>query len=276
MNAQDLFKQIKQKKSYLCLGLDPEFAKLPEVVLSAQDPIFEFNKAIIDATHKLIIAIKPNLAFYESLGIKGWESLIKTIDYCRTSYPELFLIADAKRGDIGNTARHYAMAFFREMNFDAITLSPYMGKDSVSPFLDFKDKWAIVLALTSNQGALDFQLNRVNDSNQTLFESVLEKMAGYGSINQMMFVVGATKSEFIRQVRSIVPHHFLLVPGVGAQGGNLEEISRFGLNEIGGLLVNSSRGIIYASGGSDFAEAAAESASILQKEMAGYLSNRYS
>ncbi len=270
MKAADLFQQIQEKQSYLCLGLDPEKSKLPAHLLSMDDPIFEFNKAIVDATADSVVALKPNLAFYESEGLAGWQSLDKTVAYCRENYPELFLIADAKRGDIGNTARKYADAFFTSFPFDAITLSPYMGRDSIQPFLDYPDKWGIVLGLTSNSGSADFQLQELV-TGDLLFEKVMSEVAGYGSTDSLMFVVGATRADYIRRVRELVPEHFLLVPGVGAQGGSLDEVSAFGLNKQGGLLVNSSRGIIYASQGADFAEAAQREALNLQRQMKALL-----
>ncbi len=270
MKAADLFQQIQKKQSYLCLGLDPEKSKLPVHLLSTEDPIFEFNKAIIDATADSVVALKPNLAFYEAEGLAGWQSLDRTVVYCRENYPDLFLIADAKRGDIGNTARKYADAFFTAFPFDAITLSPYMGRDSIQPFLDYPDKWAIVLGLTSNSGSADFQLQELANGD-LLFEKVMSEVGGYGSTDSLMFVVGATRADYIRRVRELVPEHFLLVPGVGAQGGSLDEVSALGLNKQGGLLVNSSRGIIYASQGADFAEAAQREALNLQRQMKALL-----
>ena len=269
MTRQQLIEQIKIKRSYLCVGLDPDIKKIPIHLLSDPDPIFAFNKAIIDATCKFAVAYKPNLAFYESMGAKGWSALEKTLAYI----PEdCFTIADAKRGDIGNTSSLYARAFFDQMNFDSVTVAPYMGEDSVKPFLEFPGKWAIVLALTSNKGADDFQFLNVTGSNQAandelLFEMVLKKCASWGNINNMMFVVGATQADMVKRVRKLVPDHFLLVPGVGAQGGDLVAISRSGLNKDCGLLINSSRQIIYAGNGNDFAEKAAAEASRVQKEM---------
>lgn len=267
MNRQQLFDLIMKKKSFLCVGLDTDLERIPKHLLEASDPIFEFNKQIIDATHDLAVAYKPNLAFYESLGSKGWRSLEKTIKYLNTYGDQIFTIADAKRGDIGNTSKKYAEAFFSDLNFDSITIAPYMGEDSVSPFLNYPDKWAIVLALTSNQGAFDFQYMESVYEKTRLFESILKKVRQWGSEDNLMFVVGATKAEMLKPIRNIVPNHFLLVPGVGAQGGSLYEVAENGLNDHVGLLVNSSRGIIYASQGKDFAIKAREEAIKLQKEM---------
>lgn len=264
MTREKLVAQIKEKRSFLCVGLDTDINRIPKHLLKYEDPIFEFNKAIIDATKDVAVAYKPNLAFYESLGSKGWESLEKTMAYIPQN---IFSIADAKRGDIGNTSKLYARAFFDNMNFDSVTVAPYMGKDSVSPFLEFDNKWVILLALTSNQGALDFQFLR-NDSGKNLFENVLVKSQEWGTSENMMYVVGATRGEAIGEVRKIIPNHFLLVPGVGSQGGSLQDVAQYGLTNECGLLVNSSRGIIYASEGEDFAEKAKEEAVKLQKEMA--------
>ena len=274
MNYQQLFELIKRKQSFLCIGLDTDIRKIPQHLLKTEDPVFEFNKAIIDATHDLAIAYKPNLAFYESAGPKGWESLQKTVDYIRQKTKDIFLIADAKRGDIGNTSAMYARTFFETYDFDAVTVAPYMGKDSISPFLEFKDKWSVLLALTSNPGAADFQYLEDRNSGKKLFELVLTTAQTWTDKNQLMFVVGATKAEALENIRQIVPDHFLLVPGIGAQGGSLQEVVKYGMNDHCGLLVNSSRGIIYASGEKDFAEAARENARKLRDEMAGYLTQR--
>ncbi len=240
--------------------------KIPKHLLAEEDPIFAFNKAIIDATHHLCVAYKPNTAFYEAYGIKGWEALEKTITYLNTSYPELYTIADAKRGDIGNTSTMYAKAFFEDLAFDAVTVAPYMGKDSVEPFLAFKDKHTIMLALTSNQGAFDFQTQTI--AGKEMYKHVLETSKSWTNSEQLMYVVGATKAEYLADIRTIIPDHFLLVPGVGAQGGSLQEVCKYGMTTSVGLLINSSRGIIYASQDTDFAAAAAEKAEVLQKDMA--------
>ena len=252
MTTEQLVAQIHLKKSFLCIGLDTDVEKIPVHLLEDEDPIFSFNKAIIDATHHLCVAYKPNTAFYEAYGIKGWKALEKTIGYLNNSYPELFTIADAKRGDIGNTSTRYAKAFFDDLNFDSITIAPYMGKDSVEPFLAFKDRHTILLALTSNEGAYDFQTQKIEGTE--LYKKVLETSLGYTNAENLMYVVGATKATFLKDIREIVPNHFLLVPGVGAQGGSLQEVCKYGMTKNVGLLVNSSRGIIYASNGSDFAE----------------------
>lgn len=265
MNYQELFEQIKAKQSFLCLGLDSDYEKLPKHILNYEFPIFEFNKQIIDETAKYVIAYKPNLAFYESLGLEGWQSLEKTVEYIRENYPEIFIIADAKRGDIGNTSKLYAKAFFEKMNFDAVTVAPYMGEDSVSPFLTYKNKWVILLALTSNKGADDFQYFLQN--NQKLFEKVLEKSQEWASSENMMYVVGATRAEMLTDVRKICPKHFLLVPGVGAQGGSLAQVVKYGMNDNCGLLVNSSRAIIFADSSENFAIIAGEKAKEMQQEM---------
>ena len=264
MNQEELFQQIKLKKSYLCVGLDTDIEKIPAHLLSFEDPIFEFNKAIIDATKNYCVAYKPNTAFYEALGVKGWESLKKTIEYIPK---DCFVIADAKRGDIGNTSALYARAFFNELNADAVTVAPYMGKDSVAPFLNFENKWVIVLALTSNEGANDFQTSVVTESGLPLYEKVMRSVQTWGNENQLMFVVGATRAEQFAHVRSIALDYFFLVPGVGAQGGDLKAISKVGFNKHCGLLVNSSRQIIYASGHEDFAIKAGEEAMKVQQEM---------
>nr|WP_317631883.1 orotidine-5'-phosphate decarboxylase [uncultured Flavobacterium sp.] len=265
MTTQQLFDQIRLKKSFLCIGLDVDLDKIPSHFLQFDDPIFEFNKAIIDATHDLAVSYKPNTAFYESYGIKGWESLSKTIAYINEKYPDIFTIADAKRGDIGNTSSMYAKAFFTDLAFDSVTVAPYMGKDSVEPFLAFSDKHTILLALTSNAGAFDFQTQVVADS--VLYKKVLETSKQWKNSDQLMYVVGATKAEYFAVIRAIVPDNFLLVPGVGAQGGSLTEVCKYGLNNQVGLLINSSRGIIYASSELDFAEKARLEAQKLQQEM---------
>ncbi|MEJ6749492.1 MAG: orotidine-5'-phosphate decarboxylase [Flavobacteriales bacterium] len=270
MNREDLVHQIKSKRSFLCIGLDTDIKKIPTHLLELEDPIFEFNKQIIDATKDLCVAYKPNIAFYESLGVSGWVSLQKTLDYIPKN---IFTIADAKRGDIGNTSNMYARAFFEKMNFDSVTVAPYMGSDSVTPFLEFKDKWAIVLALTSNKGGLDFQKIE-NKNGKQLFEQVLETSQNWGTDKNMMYVVGATRAEELSEIRAIIPYHFLLVPGVGAQGGSLEEVAKYGMNADCGLLVNSSRGIIYASSDIDFAEKAREEAEKLQHKMDILLSEK--
>jgi len=270
MNRQELFSKIQQKESFLCVGLDPSLDKIPAHLKKETDPIFAFNRSIIDATVDYTIAYKPNVAFYEALGAKGWESLEKTLAYI----PEdIFTIADAKRGDIGNTSTLYAKAFFENLSADAVTVAPYMGKDSVTPFLAFKDKWVILLALTSNEGSMDFQLFEDSEGKE-LYKEVLEKSQQWGTLDNLMYVVGATRAEKISEVRAVVPDHFLLVPGIGAQCGNLEEVAKYGMNNICGLLVNSSRGIIYASSGRDFADAAATEAKKLQLEMSQLL-DRY-
>lgn len=273
MTTQTLIEQIHSKKSFLCIGLDPDLTKMPKHLLDTEDPIFEFNKQIIDATHDLAVSYKPNTAFYEAYGIKGWQSLEKTIQYLNQNHPEIFTIADAKRGDIGNTSTMYAKAFFEDLGFDSVTVAPYMGKDSVEPFLAFEDKHTIVLALTSNQGAFDFQT--LNCGTKPLYEQVLEISKSWTNSQNLMYVVGATKAEFFAEIRKIVPDSFLLVPGVGAQGGSLKEVCHFGLNANVGLLINSSRGIIYASNGSDFAEKARVEAQKLQLEMKSIIENKF-
>lgn len=269
MNKEQLVKQIKAKKSFLCVGLDTDINKIPKHLLSEDDPIFSFNKAIIDATADYAVAYKPNTAFYEVYGAKGWISLEKTVDYIKANYPEMFVIADAKRGDIGNTSANYARAFFEGLKADAVTVAPYMGVDSVEPFLGFDDKWVILLALTSNKGSKDFQY--LNIEGKELYKKVLEKSIEWADSNKMMYVVGATHPEELGEIRKILPEHFLLVPGVGAQGGDLHAVAKYGLNNEYGLIVNSSRGIIYASNGEDFAERAAEEARKLQEQMASYI-----
>lgn len=270
MNSAQLYQQILQKKSYLCVGLDTDPERLPASVQNESDPVFAFNRAIIDATKDLCVAYKPNLAFYEALGPQGWISLQKTLDYIPDTH---FTIADAKRGDIGNTSKRYAKAFFEQLNFDSVTVAPYMGVDSVSPFLEFENKWVILLALTSNQGAQDFQLTP-QENGQPLYEKVMRSAMTWASPDQLMFVVGATHPEKFQEIRAIAPHHFLLVPGIGAQGGDLARVSHYGWNAQGGLLVNSSRGILYASSGPDFAEAARSAAMDLQKQMATFINER--
>lgn len=265
MTTQQLVQQIKQKQSFLCIGLDVDLTKMPKHLLESEDPIFEFNKSIIDATHDLCVSYKPNMAFYEAYGLKGWQSLQKTINYFNARYPEIFTIADAKRGDIGNTSTMYAKAFLEDLNFDSITVAPYMGKDSVEPFLAFENKHAILLALTSNEGAFDFQTK--NTDGTELYKVVLETSKTWRNSQNLMYVVGATKAEYFTEIRKIVPNSFLLVPGVGAQGGSLQEVCKYGLNKNIGLLINSSREIIYASGEKDFAEKARAKALKMQQEM---------
>ncbi len=265
MTTDQLISEIKKKKSFLCVGLDVDLDKIPEFLLKEEDPIFSFNKAIIDATHQFAVAYKPNTAFYEAYGLKGWKSLEKTINYLNENYPEIFTIADAKRGDIGNTSSRYAKAFFEDLGFDSITVAPYMGKDSIEPFLAFENNHTILLALTSNEGAFDFQTQKVG--NQELYKNVLETSKNWKNSQNLMYVVGATKAEYFAEIRIIIPNSFLLVPGVGAQGGNLNDVCKYGMNEDVGLLINSSRGIIYASKGKNFAEAAALEAEKLQIEM---------
>ena len=267
MNRQELITQIFQKKSFLCVGLDTDVEKIPAHLQASDDPIFEFNKAIIDATAPFCVAYKPNLAFYECYGLKGLQAFERTIDYLKVHYPKLFVIADAKRGDIGNTSTRYAKTFFETYAVDALTVAPYMGEDSVKPFLGYPGKWVIVLALTSNPGSKDFQFASLT-TGQRLFEKVLETSRTWGSDEHMMYVVGATQGKLFEDIRRVVPHHFLLVPGVGAQGGSLQEVCKYGMTKDCGLLVNSSRGILYAGTGQDFAEAAAAAAQQLQQEMA--------
>jgi len=269
MTTTQLISEIKKKKSFLCIGLDADIGKIPKLLLEKEDPIFEFNKAIIDATHHLCVAYKPNTAFYEANGIKGWQSLVKTISYINENFPEIFTIADAKRGDIGNTSAMYAKAFFDDLQFDSVTVAPYMGKDSVEPFLAFEDKHTILLALTSNEGAFDFQ-TKTFDGNE-LYKQVLETSKSWKNSKNLMYVVGATKAEYLQEIRKIVPDAFLLIPGVGAQGGSLQEVCKYGLNDSYGLLINSSRAIIYASSQEDFAEKAKEEAAKIQQEMTLYL-----
>ncbi|MDR1887522.1 MAG: orotidine-5'-phosphate decarboxylase [Prevotellaceae bacterium] len=266
MTAREIFEQIKKKKSFLCVGLDTDIRKLPEFLLSEPDPAYSFNKAIIDATVDCTVAYKPNLAFYESNGVTGWRSLERTVSYIRKNYPDIFIIADAKRGDIGNTAEMYAKTFFETFDFDAVTLSPYMGKDTVVPFMKFPDKWSILLALTSNPSASDFQY-MTNSEDVCLFEKVLDISKDWGNVDNTMYVVGATKAEMLAKVRAIVPDRFLLVPGIGAQGGSLEDVAKYGMNSICGLLVNSSRAILYADRTENFADAASKEANKMRREM---------
>lgn len=274
MTTQQLVQEIHKKKSFLCIGLDVDLAKIPKHLLNLDDPIFEFNKAIIEATHDLCVSYKPNIAFYEAYGIKGWQSLKKTIDYLNKNHSDIFTIADAKRGDIGNTSRMYAKAFYEDLNFDSITVAPYMGKDSVEPFLDFENKHAILLALTSNDGAFDFQTKTADG--KELYKLVLETSKTWKNAQKLMYVVGATKAEYFTEIRTIIPDSFILVPGVGAQGGSLQDVCKFGMNDNVGLLINSSRGIIYASNETDFAQKAREEALKMQHEMETILANKYS
>lgn len=267
MNRQKLVKQIFDKKTFLCVGLDTDIKKIPKHLLKEEDPIFSFNKAIIDATAKYCVAYKPNLAFYESMGVKGLISFEKTINYIKGVCPNHFTIADVKRGDIGNTSCMYARTFFEEYNLDSLTVAPYMGEDSVSPFLQYEGKWVILLALTSNKGSNDFQLTEDKDG-ERLFEKVIRTSQKWGNEENMMYVVGATQGKMFEDIRNVAPNHFLLVPGVGAQGGSLQEVCKYGMTKDCGLLVNSSRGIIYASNGKDFADVAAQKAQELQKQMA--------
>ena len=270
MNRQELVKQIKEKNSFLCVGLDTDLKKVPQHLLNEENPIFCFNKAIIDATAPYCVAYKPNLAFYEAYGIEGMKAFEQTISYLKSSYPNHFIIADAKRGDIGNTSAMYARTFFEAYNVDSLTVAPYMGEDSVTPFLAYKNKWVILLALTSNKGSADFQL-MADAQGERLFEKVLKTSLQWGNEENMMYVVGATQGRMFEDIRRLVPNHFLLVPGVGAQGGSLEEVCRYGMTPDCGLLVNSSRGIIYASNGPDYAQAAAQAAHTLQQQMAALL-----
>lgn len=272
MTTAQLIEQIRLKKSFLAIGLDVDLNKIPKHLLETEDPIFEFNKAIIDATHHLCVAYKPNIAFFEAYGLTGWKALEKTIKYLNEKYPEIFTIADAKRGDIGNTSAMYAKAFLEDLAFDSVTVAPYMGKDSVEPFLAFKTKHTILLALTSNQGAFDFQTQLTNG--KELYKTVLETSKTWENSENLMYVVGATKAEFLTDIRKIIPESFLLVPGVGAQGGSLQEVCKYGMTKDVGLLINSSRGIIYASKDTDFAAAAATQAEVLQQEMEQILNNK--
>lgn len=270
MNKQQLIEHIRTKRSFLCVGLDTDLKKIPQHLLKEEDPIFAFNKAIIDATAPYCVAYKPNLAFYECFGLKGWVAFDKTVRYIKEHYPDLFIIADAKRGDIGNTSAMYARCFFEELDIDSLTVAPYMGEDSVTPFLQYKDKWVILLALTSNKGSHDFQLTEDKDGVR-LFEKVLRTSQQWASDQQMMYVVGATQGRLFEDIRKIAPEHFLLVPGVGAQGGSLEEVCKYGMTKDCGLLVNSSRGIIYADSTENFATAAGQKAKELQQQMSALL-----
>ncbi len=270
MNKQELFENIKRKQSFLCVGLDTDIKKIPEHLLKEEDPILAFNKAIIDATAPYCIAYKPNLAFYESMGVKGWIAFEKTVEYIKKNYPDQFIIADAKRGDIGNTSAMYARTFFEELDIDSVTVAPYMGEDSVTPFLTYEGKWVILLALTSNKGSYDFQLTEDKDG-ERLFEKVLRKSQAWANDENMMYVVGATQGRMFEDIRRIVPNHFLLVPGIGAQGGSLEEVCRYGMTPQCGLIVNSSRAIIYADKSENFAQAAKDEAGKVQKQMAEQL-----
>ena len=270
MNRKELFENILRKQSFLCVGLDTDIKKIPEHLLAEEDPIFSFNKAIIDATADLCIAYKPNLAFYECMGVKGWIAFEKTVNYIKDNYPDQLIIADAKRGDIGNTSAMYARCFFEEGRVDAVTVAPYMGEDSVTPFLGYEGKWVILLALTSNKGSHDFQLTE-DTQGERLFEKVLRRSQAWANTDQLMYVVGATQGRAFEDIRKIVPDHFLLVPGVGAQGGSLEEVCKYGMNNQCGLIVNSSRGIIYADKTKDFAQGARQAAADLQQQMAKQL-----
>ncbi|MBR5331955.1 MAG: orotidine-5'-phosphate decarboxylase [Muribaculaceae bacterium] len=270
MKRTELVENIRRKGSFLCVGLDPDIKKIPQHLLTEENPLLAFNKAIIDATAQYAVAYKPNLAFYESLGVEGWVALEETVKYIKEKYPDQFIIADAKRGDIGNTSQLYARSFFEHLDVDAITVAPYMGEDSVTPFLGYEGKWVILLALTSNKGSHDFQLIEDNDGKR-IFEHVLETSAKWASSDEMMYVVGATQGAMFQDIRKVSPNSFLLVPGVGAQGGSLEEVAKYGMIQDCGLLVNSSRGIIYASNGEDFAEAAAKESAKLAEEMSALL-----
>mgnify|MGYP001209477939 FL=1 len=270
MNRQEIISQIKTKATFLCIGLDPDIQKIPSHLLKGEEPLFAFNKAIIDATHDLCVAYKPNLAFYESCGLEGWKAFEKTVRYIREKDPTQFIIADAKRGDIGNTAEMYARSFYESLPIDAVTLAPYMGKDSVQPFLSYPGKWVILLALTSNRGSADFQMLE-DAQGERLFEKVLRRSSDWGDEFSMMYVVGATQGSLLQDVRKLVPRHFLLVPGVGAQGGSLKEVARYAMNDDCGLLVNASRQILYASKDEEFAQAARQEALKLQQEMQTYL-----
>jgi len=271
MTRQQLFENIKNKKSFLCVGLDTDVNLIPKHLLNFDDPVFEFNKQIIDATKDLCVAYKPNIAFYEAQGYKGWQSLEKTINYINKTCDNMFTIADAKRGDIGNTSKMYAQAFFEKMNFDSITVAPYMGEDSVVPFFDYTNKWVILLALTSNKGASDFQFTKTlspsGQNNEMVFQNVLEISKKWSTPENMMYVVGATKADMLNEIRKIVPDNFLLIPGIGAQGGSLQEVAKNGINKQCGLLVNSTRGIIYVSNKEDFADKARAEALLIKKEM---------
>jgi len=272
MNHLQLFDNIVRKRSFLCIGLDSEIEKIPASMKKLKDPVLEFNKRIIDATHDYAVAYKPNVAFYESSGAEGWLTLEATVKYIRKKYPDIFIIADAKRGDIGNTSKMYARAFLENMPFDAVTVAPYMGEDSVTPFLTYKDKWVVLLALTSNKGADDFQYH--DEDGLRLYQRVLTVSQKWGSLDNLMYVVGATRAEMLKDIRKIVPDHFLLVPGVGAQGGSLKEVTQYGMTNKCGLLVNSSRGIIFADNTENFAKVAGEKAKEMQTEMECYLKER--
>jgi orotidine-5'-phosphate decarboxylase len=274
MNSKDLFERIKEKKSFLCIGLDVDYNNIPKILTGLEYPIFEFNKRIIDKTYQYAVAYKPNTAFYETMGTAGWINLEMTVNYIREQYPDIFLIADAKRGDIGNTSKMYAQAFLKNLDFDAITITPYMGEDSVKPYFSFKDKWVIILALTSNTGAQDFQFTREESSKDRLFEIVIKKSLAWGNADNMMYVIGATQAAMLTDVRKIVPNHFLLIPGIGTQGGDLKEVVKYGMNNHCGLLVNSSRSIIYADCTDQFANAASQKALELQKEMETHLKQK--
>ena len=274
MKKEDLISQIKRKKSFLCIGLDTDIKKIPKFLLDSEDPIFEFNKRIIDATNSYCVAYKPNIAFYESQGLSGWKSLEKTINYINSKFPEIFTIADAKRGDIGNTSSMYAIAYFDTLNFDSITINPYMGKDSVEPFLEYENKHTIILALTSNLGAFDFQTKSINKTSNQLYEEVIKTSTSWKNSNQLMYVIGATKATYLKDIRKIVPNNFLLIPGLGAQGGDLKEVCDNGLNNEVGLLINSSRSIIYASNNTNFDYDAAKNAQEIQSKMEAILTSR--
>ena len=274
MTSKELFEKIKNKRSFLCVGLDSEFGRIPEFLKMGNNPVYEFNKRIIDATAPYAVAYKPNMAFYEAYGVSGWVNLRMTVDYLRTNYPEMFIIADAKRGDIGNTSKMYAKAFFETIGFDAVTVAPYMGEDSIKPFIGYKDKWAIILALTSNRGAENFQFTEDRYGGMVLFEKVINQSKKWGSVDNIMYVVGATKADFLKDVRRLVPDHFLLVPGIGEQGGSLSETAKAGMNDQCGLLVNASRSIIFAENSENFAEMAAQKAMEIQAEMANLLSEK--
>lgn len=273
MNAEELFRNIQRKKSYLCVGLDTDYKKIPKMLLDSEYPIFEFNKHIIDATEDLAVAYKPNLAFYENMGAAGYMSLEMTITYIRKQYPDIFIIADAKRGDIGNTSRMYASTYFKTLDCDAVTLSPYMGYDSISPFLEMEGKWTILLALTSNDGSKDFQQLELNEGG-LLYEHVISTSAVWGTVNNIMYVVGATRADELSHIRKLIPEHFLLVPGIGSQGGSLSDVADHGMNDRCGLLVNASRSILYADVTNKFEQAAREEASVLQKQMEITLNRR--
>ena len=274
MKKEDLLNQIKSKKSFLCIGLDTDIKKIPKFLLDSDDPIFNFNKKIIDATNKYCIAYKPNIAFYESQGLNGWKALEQTIDYINTNYPEIFTIADAKRGDIGNTSSMYAKAYFETLNFDSITISPYMGKDSVEPFLEYKNKHTILLALTSNIGAFDFQTKNVGKNSNQLYEEVIKTSTSWKNSDQLMYVIGATKATYLKKIRKIIPNNFLLIPGIGAQGGNLNDVCDNGMNQEVGLLINSSRSIIYASNETNFDLISAKNAQEIQSKMEDILTKK--